>query len=48
MGTQVDIGPLLKEVLRKNKCAAENTDDCCVFIIEDKTLGIYKLDEVRL
>lgn len=46
MGTKIDIRPLLKEVLLQNK--ANLVDECCVFIIEDKTTGIYKLDEVRL
>ena len=48
MGTKVDIRPLVKEVLLHNKRSAEFVDECCVFIIEDKSLGILKLDEVRL
>ena len=46
MGTKIDIRPLLKEVILQNK--ADIVDECCVFIIEDKTSGIFRLDEVRL
>ena len=46
MGTKIDIRPLLREVILQSK--ADVVDECCVFIIEDKTAGIYRLDEVRL